>query len=155
MARTTCVTHNVVRRRRVPFTRCEAGDGLFAFWCTLPGRSRVSVSVTQRADRLLLLSTYRRVLRHHWLTSPPAVRAASPQQLAGLGEHRADIVRLVEEAHGDVMALLFHPDERLWSVDALDLLHHTRRLLTFQFDSDDPAQERRMWAALRIVLGRS
>ena len=89
-------------------------------------------------------------------SSPPsAVRAASPAQLAGLGEHRADIVRLVEVEHPDVMALLFHPDERLWSVDALDLLHHTRRLLTFQFDSDDPEQERRMWAALRIVLGRS
>lgn len=104
----------------------------------------------QRSDRLLLLSTYRRVLRHHRLMSPQAVRAASPEQLAALGEHRAGIVRLVEEGHPDVMALLFdRQGEDWWSVAMLDNLHHTRRLLTFQFDCDDPEQERRMWAALR------
>lgn len=109
--------------------------------------------MTRRSDRLLLLSTYRRVLRHHRLASPQAVRAASPEQLAALGDHRADIVRLVEEAHPDVMALLFdRQGEDWWSVAMLDNLHHTRRLLTFQFDCDDPEQERRMWAALRAAM---
>ena len=111
--------------------------------------------MTHRADRLLLLSTYRRALRHHRLASPQAVRAASPETLAELGDHCADIVRLVADGHPDVMAALFAPNDdnsELWSVALVDRVSPTQRLLTFQYHCDDPEAERRMWAALRLVL---
>jgi hypothetical protein len=64
-----------------------------------------------RSDRVVVLSTYRLALRHAGLTSPEAIRVATPDQLARLRDHRAAILVLVRAGNPDVLRALLCPRE--------------------------------------------
>jgi hypothetical protein len=118
-------------------------------------------------DRLLTLSGYRLALRHARLDSPAAVRDAGREQLAGLADDRAAIVRLVRAGDEDVIRALFVPEDQLdWRVALLTSDPGARLLsvwqgqtmllkLAYRVDAgvaDGSPDERRAWAELKAVL---
>ena len=102
-------------------------------------------------DRLVRLGMARTALRWARIESAGAYRRATPEQLADLGDHAPLVRRLMHRARPDVLAALFDPPD--WYV-ALLLTDPADRLLCIDgrepilYRADDPATERRAWAAI-------
>jgi hypothetical protein len=118
-------------------------------------------------DRLHELAACHVVLRHHGLTTLAAYCEASPAVLCQLHPHEAEIRRLVERAHPDVLRCLWPPDPEVhWQVAGLTT-EPTARLLSvwrgqpggahtdllkLRYECGDARGERIAWQRLRDVL---
>jgi len=114
-------------------------------------------------DRLLLLSTYRRLLDDHQFTSVNSVLNGTDERLERLQPHRDAIVKLVQESKPDILLALFPEPPISWRVVLSTKDADVRRLSVYRrlgphtvdvirecwYDGHD---ERAAWIALRDAL---